>query len=245
MASDNKKSHHLNDFPLPTGPGAPFKLRPWCLVLACCTWVWCVWPCRLPCPWTGHYDREHTWWRQGFWLNWEMAPESAWEQPLMPLPDLLCLAILSHTRQLLSVVLSIWFLLLWQHNYFLLSCVCFFWVGYVFLKKEQLQLYPMSTCVPTSGIYIVTKLGFYLCSPPFLIISVIQFACCWTVSQCFPRTVRNDSNILPQVVIASLESIIAFMHIFFSSDVHYSAFIGTEFNLLFYCQVTQYREIIP
>lgn len=218
VASNKTNSHHLYDFPLPTGPGAPFKLRPWCLVLAwamlhvgmvCLTLLTYSLPLDMPL-WQGTYlvaTRLLVELGNGPGVCLGPATHAA------PWPPVLGNLVTQPSTSECEQVLSLWFLLLWQHNY--LCCPLFFWVGYIFLKKEQLQLYPMPTYVPTSKVYIAAKWGFCLCSPPFLIIALIQFACCWAVSQCFPRTVRNDSNILPQVVIASLESIIAFMHVFF------------------------------
>lgn len=216
-------SKKWNEEPPSEWPSHPYPLvqephlgpAAWSLNKLCSIWVWCVRPCWFDffaCPCTCLCDREHICWPLDCWLNWNMPLDTPWDQLFLLLPDILCMAILSHIHQLLMGSRSFLFSSSVSVELTLLFSVCLFWVGYIFLRKEQLHLYHMSTYILASGIYVAEPWCFQLCFLLFLIITIIQFVCCWALCQCSLRTIQTDSNILPQVVIASLVSIISFMH---------------------------------
>lgn len=235
--------------------------------------VWCAWPCWLgflPCPWMCTCHRVCAWWwpgtEPGTALDLLCLPCFG-TGGLQPFGGSHCLAlssvapVLPPLRSCCSLTSSAWqschtsisscsvirpwlFSFSFYSSVIILVVLCVSFLGWLHLLKEgtattirHVHLCPYVMDLHSSEMMFLALLSTFpnnCCHPIFLLSTKSMF------SENCPKWLQHPSK----VVIASLESLIAFIHGFFFSYVSYSALIGTEFNLPFYCQVTQYHEII-
>lgn len=203
------------------------SLRAWSLHKLHCMCLWCAWPCWLDfpaCPWTCPCDRGCAQWQLGaepasvpgpalfavFWdcvlaggaivlpcHQWLLSgfPSGAAAAPWPPMHG----NFVTHPISSCSVTRPCLLKFCFYGSIIIFAVLCVSFLGWLHLLKEGTAT---SACHVYHCPYVMdlesSKIKFF----SFLIIAIIQFSC-WALSQCFPRTVRNDSNILPQVVIAS------------------------------------------